>query len=101
MTGKEVRGVVGVVDERNSLEGVITDGDIRRKLEKGSDVLNEKAEDLMSTSPKTIDAQELAAKAQFTMEQLEIQVFFVLNKSSQTPWVPVGLVHIHDLTKVL
>ena len=100
MTAKEVRGVVGVVDERQVLLGIVTDGDVRRRLEKNNLILDERVESLMSKNPKVIDAQELAAKARFVMEQFKIQVLFVVDKSSDKPRVPVGLVHIHDLLKV-
>lgn len=100
MTAKEVRGVVGVVGENQVLLGVITDGDVRRRLEKNNLILNEVAESLMSKDPKIIDAQEVAAKARFVMEKFKIQVLFVVDRSSDSPRVPVGLVHIHDLLKV-
>ncbi len=103
MTEREVRGVVGVVDivdQKQVLQGIITDGDIRRKLETNSFIIDERVESLMSTNPKVIDAQELAAKARFVMEQHKIQVLFVLDKGSENPQAPVGLVHIHDLLKV-
>lgn len=100
MTSEEVRGVVGIVDKGQVLLGVITDGDIRRRLERDNLILAKVAEDLMSRDPKVIDAQEVAAKARFVMEQFKIQVLFVVDKKSASPRVPVGLVHIHDLLKV-
>ncbi len=99
MTHKDVRGAAGVVDAAGDLVGVITDGDIRRRLEKNGDPLAGMAKDLMSTSPRTIDANELAEKALFLMEQFQIQMVFVLDKSSTTPKKPVGILHIQDLLK--
>ncbi|MCM2281502.1 MAG: KpsF/GutQ family sugar-phosphate isomerase [Bdellovibrionaceae bacterium] len=99
MTQKEVRGVAGVVDEQDNLIGIVTDGDIRRRLEKSGDPLAEKAGDIMSMNPKTIDAQELAEKALFVMEQFRIQTLFVVNRASPQPQKPVGLLHLQDLIK--
>ncbi len=56
-------GIAGVVDGNGALVGVITDGDLRRALEKGLDIINLSAEQLMSTRPKRINRSELAAKA--------------------------------------
>lgn len=99
MTHKDVRGAAGVVDTKGDLVGVITDGDIRRRLEKNGDPLSGFAKDLMSTNPRSIDAQELAEKALFLLEQFQIQMVFVLDKSSANPKQPVGILHIQDLLK--
>lgn len=99
MTAAEVRGVAGVVDEKNQLCGCVTDGDIRRRLEKNKNPLTEVAEDIMSRNPKTIDASEMAEKALFVMEQFQIQNLFVVDKQSSTPLVPIGLLHLQDLIK--
>lgn len=98
MTSADVRGVAGVVDDQNKLCGCITDGDIRRHLEKNKNPLNEKAEAVMSKNPKTIDASEMAEKALFVMEQFTIQTLFVTDKT-QKPGEPVGLIHLQDLIK--
>lgn len=99
MTQKEVRGVAGVIDASSNLIGIITDGDIRRRLEKSHNPLDEKAQDLMSKNPKTVDAQELAEKALFMMEQFRIQTLFVVRKDSPTPNQPVGILHLQDLLR--
>lgn len=99
MTSKDVRGVAGVVTPEGKLIGVITDGDIRRRLEKDQGPLTEPAEALMSRSPKTIDSSELAEKAAFLMQQFQIQLLFVVDKSSSEPHRPVGLIHLQDLLK--
>lgn len=99
MTHKDVRGAAGIVDEKGDLVGVITDGDIRRRLEKSADPLTGTAKDLMTTNPRTIDANELAEKALFVMEQFRIQMVFVLDKSSSQPKKPVGILHIQDLLR--
>lgn len=99
MTHKDVRGAAGIVDDKGDLVGVITDGDIRRRLEKSNDPLTGVAKDLMTTNPRTIDANELAEKALFVMEQFQIQMVFVLDKESAQPRKPVGILHIQDLLR--
>lgn len=99
MTSYEVRGAAGVVSTSGELIGVVTDGDIRRQLGRSEPTLNSKAKDLMSSSPKTIDMNELAQKALFLMEQFRINLLFVVDASSDYPSKPVGLLHIQDLIK--
>ena len=96
MTGGEVRGVAAVTDQNGHLSGVLTDGDIRRHLEKDKDPLASNVEELMSRKPKTISADELAVKALFVMEQFTISSLFVVDSDQQTP---VGLIHLQDLIK--
>tara|TARA_Y100000780_G_scaffold130394_1_gene117363 strand:- start:22239 stop:23237 length:999 start_codon:yes stop_codon:yes gene_type:complete len=98
MTKKEVRGVAGVIDSSRKLVGIITDGDIRRSFEKSKEPLSLTAKELMSTSPKTIQATELAQKALFVMEQFQIQTLFVVDTDKDS-LEPVGLLHLQDLLK--
>lgn len=97
MTSKDVRGVAGVVDKDHNLIGTITDGDIRRRLEKNTAPFTETAKDLMSRTPKTIDCSEMAEKAAFLMQQFRIQILFVVDKTSKNPQSPIGLIHLQDL----
>ncbi|MDX9731250.1 MAG: KpsF/GutQ family sugar-phosphate isomerase [Bdellovibrionales bacterium] len=97
MTQKEVRGVAGVLDENQALVGIVTDGDLRRRLEKSLNPLDDMARDLMSRTPKTVDASELAERALFMMEQFKIQTLFVVDRGSKEPARPVGLLHFQDL----
>lgn len=100
MTSSQVvRGVAGVVDDSQNLCGIITDGDVRRCLEKNQNPLEGKAADLMSKNPKTIDANELAERALFIMEQFQIQTLFVLDKTAGQSQAPVGLLHLQDLLR--
>lgn len=99
MTHRDVRGCAGVVDANGDITGVVTDGDIRRRLEKNQNPLDGKAKDLMTLNPRTIDASELAEKALFMMEEFRIQMLFVLDKASTTPKKPIGLLHLQDLIK--
>lgn len=96
MTGKEVRGIAGVTNSEGHLVGVITDGDIRRHLEKNKNPLDANVNELMSTQPKTIDGNELAVKALFIMEQFSIQSLFVVNPQTKKP---EGLIHLQDLIR--
>jgi arabinose-5-phosphate isomerase len=97
MTSKDVRGVAGVVDGQQNLIGIITDGDIRRRLEKSANPLTERAQDVMSKNPKTIDCNELAEKAAFLMQQFKIDRLFAIDRQSGNPNKPVGLIHFQDL----
>jgi arabinose-5-phosphate isomerase len=97
MTHQSVRGAAGVLDANKNLIGIITDGDIRRFLEKNQTPFSAVAENIMSVSPKTIDASELAEKALFLMEQFQIQMLIVLDQNSQTPKSPVGMLIYQDL----
>jgi arabinose-5-phosphate isomerase len=98
MTRMDVRGVAGVVDEEGRLIGVVTDGDVRRSLDKSDNPLSETAESFMSRHPKVIDKKELAEKSLFVMEQFTIQMLFVVD-SEVDPLKPVGLIHLQDLLK--
>lgn len=99
MTHKEIRGVAVVLEENGDLAGVIVDGDIRRWLERHSNPLEVMAETIMTPHPKTIDASELAEKALFMMEQFSILSLIVVDRSSEYPSKPVGVIHLHDLLK--
>lgn len=99
MTHKDVRGAAGVVSETGDLIGVITDGQIRRRLEKSADPLTGVAKDLMTVNPRTIDCSELAEKALFVMEQFQINMLFVLDKESAHPKKPIGILHVQDFLK--
>ncbi len=96
ITSKQL-GVTGVVDAAGRLVGVFTDGDLRRRIEVGFDVLNQSIEDVMAGHPKRILRSNLAAKALQRMEEHSITSLFVFE--SEDSQVPVGIVHIHDLLK--
>lgn len=97
MTHQSVRGAAGVLDQNKNLIGIITDGDIRRFLERNQNPFSAIAHDFMSSNPKTVDASELAEKALFLMEQFRIQMLIVLDKNSSTPLNPVGMLIYQDL----
>jgi len=88
-------GVTTVVDGKRVLKGIVTDGDLRRLLEKGKDAFEIKAAEIMSKNPKTIDKDELAAKALQIMEQYSITSLLIVDGKNS----PTGIVHLHDLLK--
>lgn len=94
MTSKKL-GMTTVVNAKGQLAGVITDGDLRRFLEKGSNVAKAKAGDLGTKSPRTIQADALAAKALQTMEQFSITSLVVVDERNRL----AGVIHLHDLLK--
>lgn len=94
MTSKRL-GATCVVDAEGKLAGIITDGDLRRLLQKTSDVTNVKAESAMTLSPKTITKEVLAAVALQEMESYNITQLIVVDDNHR----PIGMVHLHDLVK--
>ena len=96
ITSKKV-GCTGVTDVDGSLVGVITDGDLRRALEKGVEFLERPASELMNRTPKRILATDLAARALQQMENYSITSLFVFENDCAAR--PVGIVHLHDLLK--
>ncbi len=89
-------GVTGVIDDGGSLVGIITDGDLRRALERGVDIMSASAGSMMKKNPKRIQKTELAAKALNIMEESAITSLFVIGEEQG---VPVGIIHLHDLLK--
>jgi len=90
-------GITGVTAPDGALVGVITDGDLRRALGRGLDIINLPASALMQGKPKRILRDELAARALQQMEKFSITSLFVF--ADTTSAVPVGIVHLHDLLK--
>lgn len=85
--------MVTVVDEENHLKGIITDGDLRRMLEKGVDVYNETVSNVMTKTPKWIDYREMAVNALQKMSDLKITGMPVLNQEKKV----VGSVLMQDI----
>ncbi len=83
-------GVAGVVDGDGHLAGVITDGDLRRHM--SPDLLEVRAEDIMTRDPISVPPQLLAAEALGLMNEKRISAVFVLDDGK-----PIGLVRIHDI----
>jgi arabinose-5-phosphate isomerase len=90
-------GVTAVCNGEGHLVGVITDGDLRRALEKFNDLFQREAREVMTRNPKWIEKDALAAKAVQRMEEYSITSLFVFNQAEDK--VPVGIIHLHDLLK--
>ncbi|HVU22079.1 MAG TPA: KpsF/GutQ family sugar-phosphate isomerase [Rhizomicrobium sp.] len=86
-------GCVGVTDKRGALIGMITDGDLRRHM--GRNILDRKAHDVMTESPKVVYADQMAVEALALMNDKKITQLFVLDGKSKSR-KPVGILHIHD-----
>lgn len=86
-------GITAVVDAAGCLVGAISDGDLRRGLERDPNLLSKTAGQTMSAKPKTISANALAAAAIEQMEEHKITVLFVTDEHG----APIGAVQLHDL----
>ncbi len=82
-------GCVGVLDDKGSLAGIVTDGDLRRHM--GPDLLARPVAEIMTAHPKTIRRAALAAEAVGFMSQRQITTLWVVEDDK-----PVGILHIHD-----
>lgn len=89
-------GVVVVIGAGGKFEGIITDGDVRRGLERwGKSFFDMTAEEAMTRNPKTISGEELAARALSIMEKLSITSLLVPDEDGRV----VGIIHLHDILK--
>jgi len=86
-------GVTAVVDN-GKISGIITDGDLRRMLEKNIDLRQISAKDIMSKNPKTIESEQLAVKALEIMRNHNITSILVTQNGEYA-----GIIHLHDLLK--
>jgi arabinose-5-phosphate isomerase len=89
-------GVIGVTDDAGYLIGVITDGDLRRNIERG---LDHKAAEFMTRDPKTITPDALVDEAITLFEEHKITAVFVVDEDGRGK-KPVGVLHIHDCPPV-
>jgi len=89
-------GITIVVDNMNKLSGIITDGDLRRLLEKTLDISGYSATDVMTENPKTITKDLLASFALQKMESHKITSLIVVDSENK----PEGVIHLHDLVKL-
>ena len=94
MTRKR-KGMTTVVDAAGRLAGVITDGDLRRLYLKGGSIDELTAGQVATREPKTIRADELAAKALEVMETWQITGLVILDGSNR----PAGVIHMHDILR--
>jgi arabinose-5-phosphate isomerase len=86
-------GSTTVINDNGILKGVITDGDLRRLLEKTLDIKNLKAKDLMNKNPKVMSENYLASFALQQMENFKITAMIIIDDNRK----PIGMVHLHDL----
>jgi arabinose-5-phosphate isomerase len=89
-------GVTSVEDSSGKLVGIISDGDLRRQLEKDEALLRKRAADCMTKNPVTIDRRELATRALALMEERKITSLLVPDESGAI----AGIVHLHDLWRL-
>ena len=87
-------GATAVISDVGKLEGIITDGDIRRMLEKNENPADLKAMDILTQAPKSIDGDELAATALELMQKHDITQLVVTDKGKYA-----GMLHLHDLLR--
>ncbi len=89
-------GITTVLDDSGVVKGVITDGDLRRIIEReGEGMFSLTAGEVMTRNPKTISREALAAKALNVMERHSITALVVVDENNR----PVGLLHMHDILK--
>lgn len=93
MTKKRL-GITAVVNADNDLLGIITDGDLRRMLEKNVAIDKIKAEDIMTVNPKSIGPDELAVEALDVLRKNEISQLVVTENGKY-----LGIIHLHDLIR--
>jgi len=87
--------MVTIVDSNNRLKGIITDGDLRRMLERGVDVYNESVSNVMTKTPKWIDYREMAVNALQKMSEMKITCMPVLDEEKKV----IGTVLMQDIFK--
>ena len=93
ISGKRL-GATAVLNDNGELQGIITDGDLRRMLEKNESPANLKASDILSVNPKSIDGGELATEALAQMRQYDITQLVVTKQGKYA-----GMLHLHDLVR--
>ena len=95
LISKKKLGCALIVDEKGSLSGLLTDGDIRRILLRYPDVSILSTKEVMTKNPKTISPDSMAIKALAFMEKYSITSLAVCDEDNK----PIGVIHIHDLLK--
>ena len=88
-------GVVGIINQKKELIGIITDGDLRRNM---TNLLNLKAKQVMTKNPVVLNENTLVIKALDKMEKLKITSIFCFSENK--PLKPVGIIHIHDCLRL-
>ncbi|HED08175.1 MAG TPA: KpsF/GutQ family sugar-phosphate isomerase [Ignavibacteria bacterium] len=86
-------GATCVVNQNGILKGIITDGDLRRLLEKSLSINGLKAKEIMTSDPKVLEQDYLASFALQQMENYKITSLVIIDTEKK----PVGMIHLHDL----
>jgi arabinose-5-phosphate isomerase len=94
MTSKGL-GMTSVAGNRGKLVGIVTDGDLRRILEREGNVINLPVKKVMTRNPKTIAEDTLAAQALMIMEKYSITSLVAVDDKQR----PYGVIHLHDILK--
>ena len=89
---KRGMGVVSIIDKENNLCGIITDGDLRRQLEKGVDVYSKKVDEIMTTTPIVISKEKLAIEALNIMKTRNISCLMVTEQGKL-----IGKIRLQDI----
>jgi arabinose-5-phosphate isomerase len=96
MTSKSF-GIAGVVDERDRLIGVITDGDLRRNLDR---LMSAQARHVMTEEPQAIRASTTAEDALRHLNLAKVTALFVISDDATDDRIPIGLVNVHDFLRL-
>jgi arabinose-5-phosphate isomerase len=89
-------GMTVVIDDEERIAGAVTDGDLRRGLQRwGAEFFRMKVGEVMTRNPKVISRETLAAKALAVMEEYSITSLIVPDEENR----PIGVIHIHDILK--
>ncbi len=91
---KKSFGCVGVVDNKNKIIGIITDGDLRRNM--NSKLFEKKANEIMTKKPLLVNSEMLIGEAINLMNKNKITSLFISDKKE-----PIGIIHIHDLLRLV
>ncbi len=86
-------GTTCIINDKGILSGIITDGDLRRLLERTLEIKNLKAKDVMTKNPKVMKENYLASFALQQMENYKITSLIIIDNENH----PIGIVHLHDL----
>jgi len=87
------KGFVLITDRKNSLQGILTDGDLRRLVRRGTDFRNKTIDNVMTLSPKTIEENASLARTIEYMQKEEITTLAVVNGKNRL----TGYIHLHDI----
>ena len=88
-------GMAMIVNAQGVMQGIMTDGDIRRTLIKHENIKDLKIKNVMTINPKTVSEEAFAASALHLMEKYSITALAVVDRENK----PIGVLHIHDLLK--